>query len=288
MKMFLDKNNWEENLPTKWAGCRLEYHQELVSTNVTAASLSLEGASHGTLVVAERQTGGRGRRGRSWESPAGKSLYFSLLLRPEFEPEKASMLTLVMAHSVAKAVEQFAKNVQPGIMEYVEGSEPQGGVQKRAAIKWPNDILVNGKKVSGILTEMQIEKGRIGHVVIGVGINVMAQNFDGELAGKASTLEQEWKVKIDRAQLLRYIMQNFEQDYEAFETSGDLQPFLEYYHSRLLNKDACVKVLDPQEPFEGIARGITAKGELIVEKENGQTCFVYAGEVSVRGKKGYV
>ena len=272
----MDKNNWEDNLPTKWAGCRLEYYQELVSTNVTAASLSAEGTPHGTLVVAEKQTGGRGRRGRSWESPAGKSLYFSLLLRPEFQPEKASMLTLVMAHSVAKAVESVA------------GSAQQGALERRTAIKWPNDILVNGKKVGGILTEMQIEKGRIGHVVIGVGINVMAQDFDGELAGKASTLEQEWKIKIDRAQLLRYIMQNFEKDYEAFETSGDLQPFLEYYHSRLLNKDAYVKVLDPQQPFEGIARGITAKGELIVEKENGQTCFVYAGEVSVRGKEGYV
>ena len=275
MKAFLDKNSWEENIPTKWAGRHLEYYQELVSTNVTAASLSAEDASHGTLVVAEKQTGGRGRRGRSWESPAGKSLYFSLLLRPEFEPEKASMLTLVMAHSVARALERS-----------VGGS--QGAVEKRAAIKWPNDILVNGKKVGGILTEMQVEKGRIGHVIVGVGINVMAQDFVGELAGKASTLEQEWKVKIDRSELLRHIMHNFEQGYEAFEASGDLQPLLEYYQSRLLNKDAYVKVLDPQEPFEGIARGITAKGELIVEKENGQTCFVYAGEVSVRGREGYV
>jgi len=272
----LDKNKWEKNLPTKWAGCHLEYHQELASTNVTAASLSAEDAPHGTLIVAEKQTGGRGRRGRSWESPAGKSLYFSLLLRPEFAPEKASMLTLVMAHSVVGAVESVA------------GSTQQGALERRAVIKWPNDILVNGKKVGGILTEMQVEKGRIGHVIIGVGINVMAQDFVGELAGKASTLEQEWGIEIDRVVLLRRIMQNFEQDYEAFEASGDLQPFLEYYQSRLLNKDAYVKVLDPQEPFEGIARGITAKGELIVEKENGQTCFVYAGEVSVRGREGYV
>ena len=275
MKAFLDKNNWEENLPTKWAGRHMEYYQELVSTNMTIASLSAEGAPHGTLVIAEKQTGGRGRRGRSWESPAGKSLYFSLLLRPEFQPEKASMLTLVMAHSVVKALERAAESTQ-------------GAAERKATIKWPNDILVNGKKVSGILTEMQVEKGRIGHVIIGVGINVKAQEFVGELAGKASTLEQEWQMEVDRDLLLRHIMQNFEQDYESFEASGDLQPFLEYYHSRLLNKDAYVKVLDPQEPFGGIARGITAKGELIVEKENGQTSFVYAGEVSVRGKEGYV
>ena len=276
MNALLDKNNWEDKLSAKWAGHHLEYYQELVSTNMTIASLSAEGAPHGTLVVAEKQTGGRGRRGRSWESPAGKSLYFSLLLRPEFEPEKASMLTLVMAHSVAKAVESVA------------GSAQQGALERRAAIKWPNDILVNGKKVGGILTEMQVDKGRIGHVIIGVGINVKAQEFGRELAGKASTLEQEWQIELDRAALLRCIMQIFEQDYETFEASGDLQPFLNYYHSRLLNKDAYVKVLDPKEPFEGIARGITAKGELIVEKENGQTCFVYAGEVSVRGREGYV
>lgn len=283
----MDKNKWEENLSAKWAGRYLEYHQELVSTNVTIASLSAEDAPHGTLVVAEKQTGGRGRRGRSWESPAGKSLYFSLLLRPEFAPEKASMLTLVMAHSVAKAVEHAAEIARPGTNEHAAGTT-QGAMEKRPAIKWPNDILVNGKKVGGILTEMQVDKGRIGHVIIGVGINVKEQEFVGELAGKASTLEQEWKINIDRAALLCYIMQNFEQDYEAFEASGDLQPLLKYYHSRLLNKDAYVKVLDPQEPFEGIARGITAKGELIVEKEDGQTCFVYAGEVSVRGREGYV
>jgi len=288
MNVFLDKNNWEDNPPAKWAGRSLKFCQELISTNVTAAELSEEGAPHGTLIVAEKQTGGRGRRGRSWESPAGKNLYFSLLLRPSFALEKASMLTLVMAHSVAKALECAARSTQQGINEHGPGTPQPEVVEKRTAIKWPNDILINGKKVGGILTEMKVDKGRIDHVIIGVGVNVKSQDFPGELEGKASTLEQEWKIEIDRTELLRYIMQNFEQDYETFEAAGNLQPFLEYYQNRLLNKNAYVKVLDPQEPFEGIAKGITETGELIVEKETGQTCFVYAGEVSVRGREGYV
>ena len=284
MKAFLDKNNWEENLPAKWAGRRLEYYADLVSTNVTAAVLGSEVAPHGTLVVADKQTGGRGRRGRSWESPAGKSLYFSLLLRPELPLEKASMLTLVMAHSVARAVERAAARA----MEQAAARAMEQASAGRVSIKWPNDILVHGKKVCGILTELKAERGRIGHLIVGVGINVKAQDFEGELADKATSLEQEWNIHIDRAVLLGEIMQAFEEDYEAFEVSGDLQPFLEYYHSRLINKDARVKVLDPQEPFEGIARGITAAGELLVEKEDGQICQVYAGEVSVRGRQGYV
>ena len=292
MKAFWDKNNWEETLPTKWAGRRLEYHAELVSTNVTAAALANEAAPHGTLVVADKQTGGRGRSGRTWESPAGKSLYFSLLLRPAFALEKAPMLTLVMAYSVARALEQTAgasgAQIVARALEQTPGSPAPGAGGRTVAIKWPNDILVYGKKVCGILTEMKPENGRIAHVIIGVGINVKAQDFQGELADKASTLEQEWKIEIDRAELLRAIMQTFEADYEAFEASGDLQPFLEYYHSRLQGKDAPVKVLDPKMPFEGITRGITETGELLVGKENGQICQVYAGEVSVRGRQGYV
>ena len=283
MKAFLDKNKWEASIATKWAGCSLQYHDELVSTNLTAADLGKEGVPHGTLVVADKQTGGRGRRGRTWESPAGKNLYFSLLLRPKFPVEKASMLTLVMAHSVARAIEKT--------VNATSGRKTDGGcgtLSNRAGIKWPNDILWNGRKVCGILTEMKVENGRIGYVIIGVGVNVHPQNFEGELADKASALEQECGCAVDREVLLQNIMHAFEQDYEVFAESGDLKPLQAYYHSRLLNKDAQVRVLDPQEPFEGIARGITENGELLVECKDGIVRTVYAGEVSVRGLSGYV
>ncbi len=270
MEVFLNKDNWEAVLPTKWAGKNLVCYDELVSTNMTAADLANENAVHGTLIVADKQTGGRGRRGRTWESPAGKNLYFSLLLRPEIVLGKTSMLTLVMAVSVVRAMEQSI------------------GAGDAVEIKWPNDILIHGKKVCGILTELKIDRGQIAHVVVGVGINVKAQVFVGELAEKASSLEQECGQEISRENLLGNIMKAFEEDYEAFVREGSLKPFQEYYHSRLLNKDAQVKVLDPQESFEGIARGITENGELLVEREDGHLCTVYAGEVSVRSLLGYV
>ena len=255
-------------MQTKWAGRNLRCFAQIESTNLTAGMLGGEGAPNGTLVTADKQTGGRGRRGRTWESPAGKNLYFSLLLKPDLSLEKASMLTLLMAVSVARAVEETGK--------------------KCAGIKWPNDILIHGKKVCGILTELKVENARIGHVIIGVGINVKDQEFEGELVEKASTLERECGVNIDRALLLAKIMNYFEKDMELFLEKGDLEPFMEYYHEHLLNKDAYVRVLDPQNPFEGIARGITPTGELLVEKEDQTLEAVYAGEVSVRGLQGYV
>lgn len=249
----------------------MEYREELVSTNMAAAEYGKQGAPHGTLVAADKQTGGRGRRGRTWESPAGKNLYFSLLLRPEIALEKAYMLTLVMAHSVARAIENTIN-----------------AASCRVGIKWPNDILLGGKKVCGILTEMQVESGRIDYVIIGVGINVHRQKFGGDLADKASSLEKECGETVNREELLHKIMQIFEEDYETFTRCGNLKPFLDYYHSRLLNKDAQVRVLDPQKPFEGIARGITETGELLVERHDSSMVPVYAGEVSVRGLLGYV
>ena len=266
--MFLDKDIWKSESAAQWAGRNLQCFEETESTNVTASRMGMEGAEHGTLVVADKQTGGRGRRGRTWESPGGKNLYFSLLLRPQIELEKASMLTLLMAVSVARAIENMC--------------------EESAGIKWPNDILVHGKKVCGILTELHVEKGRIGHVVVGVGINVKNQDFQGELVDKASSLERECGQEFDRTRLLRGIMNCFEKDFEVFVERGDLEPFTEFYHAHLLNKDVQVQVLDPQEPFEGIARGISPTGELLVEREDGEIVQVYAGEVSVRGLQGYV
>lgn len=289
----LNCNNWEDILTTKWAGRNFCFREEVVSTNVTAGELGNSGAAHGTLVAADKQTGGRGRRGRTWESPAGKNLYFSLLLRPEFGLEKVSMLTLVMAHSVARAIEatvmQSGGAICPANKSAEHNMADVGKVGNiRTGIKWPNDILVHGKKVCGILTELKADKGKVQHVVIGVGINVKPQIFEGELADKASSLEQECHAEISRSLLLKNIMEYFEEDYETFAAAGSLQPFLEEYHSRLLNKGAQVRVLDPKEPFEGIAEGITETGELIVERLDGSLMHVYAGEVSIRGLQGYV
>lgn len=242
----------------------------------------MRGAGHGTLVIADRQTAGRGRRGRGWESPAGKNIYFSLLLRPVFTPDKASMLTLVMACAVARGIEQVLAENAGMTGEPLELPKPQ--------IKWPNDILLKGKKICGILTELYMTPGNAKEysVIIGVGINVKEQVFSEELVGKAGSIEGETGRCISRKRLTEAILSAFEECYGQFETAGDLTALLEEYNGRLINRDSQVKVLDPKGAFTGVARGINCAGELLVELPDGRVTAVYAGEVSVRGTCGYV
>ena len=258
----------EIRLRTKWAGNRLEYHDSLDSTNSRARLLAEEGAPEGTLVLAESQTAGKGRRGRNWVSPPGKNLYFTLLLRPEFAPDQASMLTLVMALAVQGAIEEACGC--------------------RAMIKWPNDIVLNGRKITGILTEMDARDGRINSVVIGVGVNVKAQEFTGELADRAASLETELKQNVSRALLLEKILERFEKDYALFLETLDLSLLRERYNDCLINRNREVEVLEPSGAYMGVAEGITTDGRLLVRAADGGCREVYAGEVSVRGVYGYV
>lgn len=255
-------------LHTGWAGCGLHFFPELGSTNIQAKVEAEAGAPHGMLVVTDVQTAGRGRRGKQWSSPADTNLYFSIVLRPQLSPDKAPMLTLVMGHSVSMAIRRVT------------------GLP--AGIKWPNDIVINGKKVCGILTEMSAEPDYIQHVVTGVGVNVRKQAFEGELAERACCLEQECGRKVSRSALLAAIMEQFEDDYECFMRSEDMSGLLDSYCNLLVNRGREVCVLDSGGAYRGVAQGITSGGELLVELPDGQVRQVYAGEVSVRGIYGYV
>ena len=260
----------ESRLNTKVMGRALHFFEETDSTNAQAKQMAEQNEAHGALFVADHQTMGRGRRGRAWDSPAGKNIYFTLLLRPQIMPNQASMLTLVMAMAVAKGIEKTTG--------------------EKAFIKWPNDIVMDNRKVCGILTEMSLttEMDSIQYVVIGVGINVGLQSFAEELSGKAASLEEVTKQNISRGRLLANIMECFEEYYELFIKTLDLSDILEEYNACLVNKDRQVRVLDPKGEFDGIAKGITRTGELLVETEDGTTKEIYAGEVSVRGIYGYV
>lgn len=278
----------ESRMNTEWAGRNVSYRKETGSTNTDGKELAGKGAPHGTLAVAERQMSGRGRRGRGWQSPAGESIYMSLLCRPDFPPDKAPMLTLVMGLSVAEAVERYT-----GLA---------------AKIKWPNDVVVNGRKICGILTEMEmgLETKEIQYLVIGVGINVnngfteMQETgdaerarrvaFPGELRNTATSLflEAEKKdEKIFRAPLVQYVMEAFEKNYGLFLQTLDLSLLKERYDAYLVNRNAAVKVLDPKGEYTGTAHGIDDEGNLLVETSDGEVKKVYSGEVSVRGIYGY-
>ena len=255
-----------DQIHTKWAGKTVHFARETDSTNLWIKRLAKEGASEGTLALAEFQSAGRGRLGRSWEVPEGTSVMMSILLRPKFEPQYAPTLTLVMGMAVAKAVKNLGFDV---------------------SIKWPNDVVVSHKKICGILTEMGVRDGKIDYAVIGVGINVNIKEFPEEMADKATSLYLESGKEFDRSQIPGLVMDAFEKDYEKFAATCDLSGLKEEYESILANYNQPVRVL-AKEPYEGVARGITDGGELLVEKTDGTIVAVSAGEVSVRGLYSYV
>lgn len=251
-------------------GQRVVSYEITDSTNTRAKQLAEEGAVHGTLVVANMQTAGKGRRGRSWQQEEGSVIAMSLLLRPVFSPDKASMLTLLAAHSVA------------GAIEAVTGLP--------AAIKWPNDIVINRKKTVGILTEMSlgVEQAAIDYIVIGIGINVNNTAFSEEIRDMATSLYLEKGERVSRSVLIAESMRRLEVDYEAFLKTEDLSAILPDYNAHLISMNKEVRVLDPKGEYTGISRGMDAQGELLVERADGEIIKVYAGEVSVRGLYGYV
>lgn len=243
------------------------HYKEVDSTNAEARRLSVEGAESGLVVTAKKQTAGKGRRGRSWESPADENLYFSILLRPSLEPEKAPMLTLVMAYSVAKSLQK--EDIQ-------------------VLIKWPNDLVCSGKKVCGILTEMNLSGAQVEDVIVGVGLNVNTMKFPDELEDKATSLRKETLRELECGELLQLILKEFDKQYQRFLENQDLEFLQEDYNAMLINQDREVMVLEPGKEYLAKALGINKLGELLVRKEDGSTEAVFAGEVSVRGIYGYV
>lgn len=244
------------------------YYEQLDSTNTKVLELAARGMEHGTIVVANHQTAGKGRRGRTWESPTQDNIYMSILLRPDFETEKAPMVTLVMAYSVAKVIRAR------GFADLL--------------IKWPNDLVLSGKKVCGILTEMHLEGTAIEDVVVGVGVNVNTPSFSADLVDKATSLYLECGKHLDKESLIVDIVDTFMEEYERFVQTGDLTFLQEEYNSMLINRGKEVRVLEPENEYTAYALGINQTGELMIRLEDGTESNVFAGEVSVRGVYGYV
>ena len=272
---ILSKNELESRLQTRWMGHPVCYFEQLDSTNTEAKRIAenLKGREgQGTVVVADMQTSGRGRRGRNWSSPHGEGSFLTELLKPEIEPANAPMLTLVMALAAAKGIAEVT-----GLT---------------AEIKWPNDIVLNGKKIVGILTEMSAQVDYVNHIVVGTGINVHQTEFPDEIAQTATSLDLELKregrtLEISRACLLGKVLSQFEHYYEIYLQTQDLFALMEEYNSLLVNCKRQVRVLDPLGEFEGKALGIDAGGRLMVERGQ-ELVKVSSGEVSVRGIYGYV
>lgn len=256
------------SLETKWMGHEIVFYEETDSTNVRAKILGEEGKKSGVLVIAEQQTGGKGRRGRGWVSPKRTGIFMSLMLRPEILARHASMLTLVSAVAVAKGINEI------------------GNIE--CTIKWPNDIIINGKKVCGILTEMSTDMEEIQYVVVGMGINVNNKEFPQEIQSVATSLFLETGKEVERAKLVAGILKQFESYYGIFEKDQDLSGILSVYNEMLINKNRQVRIIEEGKERTGLALGIDKEGALLVQRENGAVERVIAGEVSVRGIYGYV
>lgn len=265
---LLNKNELLSLRRTVWIGERLECFEVIGSTNTTAMQMAEEGAPHGTLIVADRQDNGKGRRGRGWVLPSGVAIAMSIVLKPEgMQPGNAPMLTLVSALAVVRAIRE------------------QTGID--ALVKWPNDIVIDGKKVCGILTEMSTQMDYINHIVVGIGINVHNVEFPEELRDRATSLFLVSGRHYSRAELTEAVCEYFEYYYEIFLRTEDMSELMEEYGSFLANTGKRVRVLNPKGEYEGVAKGISDRGELLVETDTGLR-RVDSGEVSVRGIYGYV
>ena len=258
-----NKRELEQGLKTKTMGQTIYFYEETDTTNNRARELALEGAPEGTLVVAEKQTAGRGRRGKVWESPLGTGIWMSLVLRPQIMPAEASVLTLLCGLATAEAIE-----AETGLS---------------AGIKWPNDILINGKKAVGILTEMDCEMSEVHFVIPGIGINVNTASFPPEIAEIATSLYLECGKTVSRRRLVHRVLERLEEHYETFLWTGSFAAMLEDYRKHCITLGKEVHVLG-REPFFAEALDITPEGELLVRREdNWKEEVVFSGEVSIRG-----
>lgn len=246
----------EKDLATVKIGRRIVYLDRTASTMDEAVRLAAEGAQEGTVVVAESQSAGRGRAGRTWFSPSGKGIYFSLLLRPPVLLERFSLLNLLAAVAVSEAVHNVA-----GVF---------------TGIKWPNDILLDGRKAGGILTESGRDPGGAPYVVVGIGLNV--NNGPAELLPGTAAVKEAAGVKIDRVALLQEIFFRIETYYIEF-CRGDYALITGKWRGLNSTLGKRVKVLLPRGVIEGEAVDIDDDGGLLVRRDSGLTEKVLAGDV---------
>ena len=243
---FAVKYRLRERGGTKYIGNETEYHDFVESTNDIAVERAREGVEEGYVVLADEQTGGRGRRERVWESPSG-GIWTSVVLRPDFAPRDASLVTLAASVAVARAVEET--DVEP-------------------TIKWPNDVLIDGEKLCGILVEMEADAESISHAVVGIGLNA---NAKPRVPDSSPTSLAEHVGKVDRAVLTANLLAELEDAYE----SGD--GILDEWRERSSTLGREVRVETPNETVEGVAESIDATGALVVSTDEGER-VVTAGD----------
>lgn len=256
-------------LNTELIGQNIIYYNTLESTNTLAKRLGDSSEISGTVVLAEEQTNGRGRLGRNWVSPFGKGIWMSILLRPNINPVEAVNLTQTAAAAIVLATEELGIDT---------------------LIKWPNDIVINSKKVSGILTEMNAELTRINYVVVGIGINanIEKDEFPIELHETATSLKIETGCIVNRRALTAGILNNFEKLYFQLIKEHNPSASINICREKSAVIGKKVLILANEKKLEAQVLDIDPHGQLVVQYEDGTRENILSGEVSIRGKDAYI
>lgn len=251
------------DLNTDYIGKNLYVYHEVNSTNTVAKFLSKTGNENGSVVISEKQTGGKGRSGKAWESPLG-GVWLSIILTPDVEDSQIPLITLATGVAVAKTLERIG----------IENPE----------IKWPNDIMISGKKVCGILTEAVTNSNKIDTVIIGVGIdaNLTIEDFPEELQSETTTLENELGRKGDENLLIKLFLEEFEKISELFNNNG-YEIILKEWRKRSYSIGKIVEVRKPfNDNYDAYVLGISKEGALVVEKNDGSLEKVISGECIIK------
>lgn len=259
----IKRDEISKNLNTKYIGKDIYIFNEVMSTNTIAKFLSMNGVGNGAVVISEKQTKARGRSGKNWESPLG-GVWLSIILNPNVNHSKIPLITL----ATGVAVENTLKRI---------------GV-KNAEIKWPNDILIHGKKVCGILTEAITSFNTIESVIIGVGIdaNISIENFPEELRENMTTLNDEIGEKVDENLLIKLFLEKFEKISEQF-INEEYETILKEWRKNSYTIGKIVEVHEPfSKPYDGYVLGISRDGSLVVEKIDGTLEKVISGECIIK------
>lgn len=245
---------WQLN--TEVIGRKIYSYEKVDSTNDTAYNIALQGEKEGVVVIAESQTQGRGRMGRKWISPKAKGAYISIILRPNILPRELSAVTVFSALAVAKAIREMAN--------------------LPAFIRWPNDVLINNKKVCGILTEMNGETDKVNFVIIGIGVNINTKK--DTLPKEATSLAIELGEELWRLELVKNIFRNLDEYYKVFN-SGRIDDIIKEYKELSMFLGERVQVSYHDSKIEGYAIDVDREGALILRMDSGLNERVLAGDV---------
>ncbi len=262
---LFNKLEIEKEIDTFVLGKKVYFFDEITSTNEYAKKLANDNANEGTIVISDSQTNGKGRLDKNWVSNKGDGIFLSLILKPNIELFSVTQITLLAGICVCNTI-KMCTNLD-------------------AKIKWPNDIIINNKKVCGILTEVSAQIDKVSHIILGIGINVNNESFDESIKNKATSIFLETGNKLERQKIIGHFLKEFESKYFKYKQEKNFLTFLDEYKNLCVNIGKEVKVIYCDKEITGVVLDISPLGEIILKTKK-ETLKIVSGEVSLRNANG--